>query len=328
MDKANKAMFPLIDTIFKFEMTAKQSVKLFSSLVKPILLYGSEIWGSLSTHQIKVINDDPNQLGNYILTSNIEKSQLKFCKQILGLKRNCPSLAVLGELGLSPITLTSFIRSIRYWHRLTQMDEECLANKALRTTKNSLGELSCWYSTVKTILNLIGLTDLWEHPSRYSTNRVHALCKEKLNFFFQQFWKNELHTADKDSICNRKLRSYKLFKDEFKMEPYTTSQIPLSLKKLLSKFRCSDHDLHIERGRHKGLPVEQRLCTMCTNNAIEDEAHFLTECPAYHEFRMSLLTMANINSLPTNLQFIQLMRNKSEPVIYALAKFLKKALKI
>ena len=168
----------------------------------------------------------------------------------------------------------------------------------------------------------------WEHPSHYSTNRVHALCKEKLNFFFQQFWKNELRTADKDSIRNRKLRSYKLFKDEFKMEPYTTSQIPFSLKKLLSKFRCSDHDLHIERGRHKGLPVEERLCTMCTNNSIEDEAHFLTECSAYHELRMPLLKLANINSLPTNLQFIQLMRIKSEPVLYALAKFLKNAFEI
>ena len=299
---------------------------IFSSLVKPILLYGSEIWGSLSTHQINIINDDPYQLGNYILTSNIEKSQLKFCKQILGLKRNCPSLAVLGELGLSPITLTSFIRSIKYWHRLTQMDEECLANKALRT-ENSLGELSQWYSAVKTILKLIGLTDLWEHPSRYSTNRVYPLCKEKLNLF-EQFWKNKLHAADKDSIRNRKLRSYKLFKDEFKMEPYITSQIPFSLKKLLSNFRCSDHDLHIERGRHKGLPVEQRLCTMCTNKSIEDEAHFLTECPAYHEFRMPLPTVANINPLPTNLKFIQLMRNKSEPVIYAFAKFRKNALKV
>ena len=112
------------------------------------------------------------------------------------------------------------------------------------------------------------------------------------------------------------------------MEPYTTSQIPFSLKKLLSKFRCSDHDLHIERGRHKGLPVEERLCTMSTSNSTEDEAHFLTECPAYHEVRMLLLKLANINSLPTNLQFIQLMRNKGEPVLYALAKFLKNALDI
>ena len=241
------------------------------------------------------------------------------------LTATCPPLAVLGELGLSPITVTGFMRLIKYRHRL---DEECLAKKAFRTTTNSLGDLSCWYSTAKTILKLIGLTDLWEHPSLYSTNRVRALCKEKLNLFFQQFWKNELRTADKDSIRNRKLRSYKLFKYEFKMEPYTTSQMPFSLKKVLSKFRCSDHDLHIEKGRHKGLPVEERLCTMCKDNCIEDETHFLTECPAYEELRMPLLRLANVESLPPNLQFVQLLTSKSEPVIYALSKFLKEALKL
>ena len=99
-DKANKAMFPLIDTIFKFEMTSKQAINLFSSLINPILLYGSKIWGSLSAHQMKVVNIDTTHVGNYILTSNVERSQLKFCKQILGLKRNFPSLVFLGELGL------------------------------------------------------------------------------------------------------------------------------------------------------------------------------------------------------------------------------------
>ena len=55
------------------------------------------------------------------------------------------------------------------------------------------------------------------------------------------------------------------------MEPYATSQMPFNLKQVLSKFRCSDHNLHIEMGRHKGLPVEERLYTMCPNNCIEDE---------------------------------------------------------
>ena len=167
-DKANKAMLPLIDTIFRFEVTAKPSVYLFSSLIKPILLCGSKLWGSLSTHQLKDFNNDTTQLGNYILISNTETSQLKFCKQTLGLKRNCSSLAVLGKLGLSPITLTGFIRIIKCWHRLTQVDKECLANKAWITIENPLGESSSWYATMKTLLRLIGFIDLWEHASRYS----------------------------------------------------------------------------------------------------------------------------------------------------------------
>ena len=113
-DKANKAMLPLLDTIFRFEMTAKQSVYLFSSLIQPILLYGSELWGSLSTHQLKDFNNETTQLGNYTLISDTETSQLKFCKQTLGLKRNCSSLAVLRELGLSPISLKGFIRIIKF----------------------------------------------------------------------------------------------------------------------------------------------------------------------------------------------------------------------
>ena len=111
------------------------------------------------------------------------------------------------------------------------------------------------------------------------------------------------------------------------MEPYATSQMLFNLKQVLSEFRCSDHYLHIEVGRHKGLPVEERLRTMCSKNCIEDETHFLIECPAYQKLRAPLIRLANIESLPADLQRIQLMRNKREPLIYALAKFLKEVLK-
>ena len=97
-----------------------------------------------------------------------------------------------------------------------------------------------------------------------------------LNFFFQKFWKNELHTADKDSIRNRTLRSYKLFKD-VKVEPFTICQILFSLKKALSKFRRSDYDLHIKTGRYKCLQGEERLCTMRPSDCIEDGIPFLSQ---------------------------------------------------
>ena len=50
-------MFLLIDTQFKFEMAALPSVSPLSILITPILLYGSEILGSLSTHQLVINND-------------------------------------------------------------------------------------------------------------------------------------------------------------------------------------------------------------------------------------------------------------------------------
>jgi hypothetical protein len=49
-----------------------------------------------------------------------------------------------------------------------------------------------------------------------------------------------------------KLRTYRLFKNNISLEPY------LSMKNdeqriLLSKLRISNHNLEIERGRHRGL---------------------------------------------------------------------------
>ena len=52
-DKAGKAMFPLTDTIFKFDLNIKKSIDLFHRLIAPIVLYGCEIWSTHSQHQIK-----------------------------------------------------------------------------------------------------------------------------------------------------------------------------------------------------------------------------------------------------------------------------------
>ena len=48
-----------------------------------------------------------------------------------------------------------------------------------------------------------------------------------------------------------------------------------------SRFRTSNHNLEIERGRHckPVLPVELRTCKLC-EMAVEDEIHFLCNCPS------------------------------------------------
>ena len=54
-DKANKAMYPLVDTVFKFSLGVPTSMNLFEKLIQPVVLYGSEIWGALSHHQLSSI---------------------------------------------------------------------------------------------------------------------------------------------------------------------------------------------------------------------------------------------------------------------------------
>ena len=60
---------------------------------------------------------------------------------------------------------------------------------------------------------------------------------------------------------------------------------------IIAKLRCSSHCLEIEKGRHRNIPREARLCKMCPDNIIEDEIHFLVGCKTYNKVK----TDHNIN---------------------------------
>ena len=72
---------------------------LFDKMIKPILLYGCEIWG----------------FGNIDI---IERVQLKFFKHILHLKKSTPSFMIYGELGVYPLILDIQARTISFWAKV------------------------------------------------------------------------------------------------------------------------------------------------------------------------------------------------------------------
>ena len=88
-----------------------------------------------------------------------------------------------------------------------------------------------------------------------------------------------------------KLRTYAIFKNNYNMEPYLTSNLQRPASICLAKFRTSSHNLEIETGRYcrPKLPPEQRLCKICPLNQPETENHFLLHCPAYRNERQDLL---------------------------------------
>ena len=72
-----------------------------------------------------------------------------------------------------------------------------------------------------------------------------------------------------------KLRTYRLFKHVFELEPYLSNVRTTALPVALTRLRIGSHSLAIEVGRYhrpSPLPVEERLCSCC--QTIEDELHF------------------------------------------------------
>lgn len=96
-----------------------------------------------------------------------------------------------------------------------------------------------------------------------------------------------------------KIFLYKSLKKELGKEFYL-SHFDFETRKYIAKLRISDHFLEIERGRYRKIPREQRICTFCNQNSIDDECHFFLKCDHNLIFRNKLLLDFNIVNETSN----------------------------
>ena len=61
--------------------------------------------------------------------------------------------------------------------------------------------------------------------------------------------------------------------------------------RLMSRFRCGCHGLHIDTGRFVNTPRDDRVCEVCKSECVENEHHFLFDCPAYAHIRYNHATL-------------------------------------
>lgn len=134
-----------------------------------------------------------------------------------------------------------------------------------------------------------------------------------------------------DNISNKggnKLRTYKLFKNSFKIESYLKIIGCPKTRSVLTRFRISNHNLSIETGRHKNTPINARICLQCNNAEVEDEKHFMIDCMEYNIYRRKLFSEIQILSNKfTNMNTIEkftfLMRSENPKIILLVANYIK-----
>jgi hypothetical protein len=92
----------------------------FDHTVKPVLLYGSEIWGFFPGKKL-VFNADSffYKLCKNVIIENVHK---KFCKFLLEVTKCASNIAVMGELGRYPLYIDIFINMVNYYIRLLKSD--------------------------------------------------------------------------------------------------------------------------------------------------------------------------------------------------------------
>ena len=116
---------------------------------------------------------------------------------------------------------------------------------------------------------------------------------------------------------------------DFRFQPYLNLINIEHFRVALSRFRFSAHRLEVETGRwHKpvAVPFNERKCRTCLN-CLEDEIHFLLECPLYHELRKTYIKPYYWKRLNMP-KFIKLIKTENKIEIRNVSMFVMKSFEI
>ena len=111
----------------------------------------------------------------------------------------------------------------------------------------------------------------------------------------------------------------------FEYEQYLNF-LPHTLRFYITKFRTSAHSLLIQVGRYgrNRIPRNERICTYCNTGQVEDEYHFILECPLYMHLRRKFI-QRYYYIRPSMRKLIELFKSDKRIILYNLALYLKKA---
>ena len=101
--KATRALFALRSKVNICHLPIRTALKLFDALIKPVLLYASEVWEPF-------VNNEPEQWDK----NDIERTYLQSLKQILGVNRSATTAMVRGELNRHSLQEEILRRNINY----------------------------------------------------------------------------------------------------------------------------------------------------------------------------------------------------------------------
>ena len=296
--KAKRTIFALNNQFKISKLPKKLAMKLFNSLITPILLYGSEVWGPYMDY-------------DYLSweSSNVERVQTQFLKRILGCNIQTSNLMVRGETGVRPLLLNIIKKVINYTNSVKQRPHSTVFSAFNFELNND---------TSPNFSSFVKKFDL-ECNTIYekSKNDLNKLCVGN----YDRFWWTQINNSSKASsyITFKRNICYENYLDQIKNEKHRTT---------LSRFRLSNHDLLIEKGRHTRPKLERndRKCFICKDE-IEDECHFVIKCPLYTKERQNLFNCCrddskHFDSQTSEEKFKFIFLNENPQIFINLAKFI------
>jgi hypothetical protein len=281
--------------------------EMFNTLVRPILLYGSEVWGIRKKG-----------------TSDIDKVFLRYIRNVLCIKCTTSNIITVGECGQLPPSVYAHYNVLCYAERLSRMS----GNRLVRDVYEALKCLhfNGFHTWVTDVYRLKDLYNIRIDTNTISVKSYKRFYKDAVANVYISQWKDGLT----DIVSNPILRTYNLIKEQFMCERYLTCVTNFKYRNALCKLRTGSHTLEIERGRHVNPKVDRakRLCKLCKN--IEDEFHFLIECKLYDKdrdelFKNIICHIPNFCNMDGMEKFKNIMTSENDIVLSLAGKFIYKS---
>ncbi len=252
-DKGLKAYYKLRKYFLSFEPSVKNSIHVFDHTIKPILVYGSEIWGFFNPSKARFKKGEV-PMDQIYLNPLCEKLHIKFCKFILGVNKKATNFAVLSELGRFPMHFDIVKSMIRYWYRIENLDTKfpLLQNAYLESKKLHENRVPSWYGSIDFLLDkmpdLRNLLNVSKYKFKFQYKKI-------IFDYYEKSWQKLRNNNSEGKLC-----SYSKFKSKFCLENYLTIIKSFEQRRNFTRLRISAHKLEIERGRYQGVPRQNRRC--------------------------------------------------------------------
>ena len=122
------------------------------------------------------------------------------------------------------------------------------------------------------------VSKVWDIANKYEINldNINLPFRNTIKQLVTEYFNNHWKYSIVDITSNPILRTYKLFKTDFKFETYLDVVKDNRYRHSSIKLRTSFQSLEIERGRYNQTDVKERLCPYCMRT--DDEKHFILNC--------------------------------------------------
>jgi len=219
--KKARSRLALVTKAITGGLAPEASLKLWRTLIQPILEYGVGIWGSTRWPEAEPI-------------------QLELGRLILGVGNHTALDGVRGELGLWTMAGRFKLAILRWWSKLIVMDPNRLCHRVYRYRRNKIREnRNSWCKVVRNLLEQLHLEHVWE-DERIGEVNITACIRDSET----RSWKERL-------LAKPKLRLYRLLKMELCFEQYLVEISESHSRRDFTRIRSGTHQLRIETGRYQ-----------------------------------------------------------------------------